>query len=394
VAKGLQVRRRVGECFFRAAGGPRGFRRSAQTLDRPSECIGVNGQRRHGVGASDRRADLAREQLEPCAALHHDLAAEQVERLNAVRALVDHVEAVVTPVLLDRKITRVAVAAQHLNGQAVGLQAPLARPALGNRREHFEQQARFGDGLRRAGRLLVDELCAIQLERERAFAIALLREQHAPHVGVLNDRHLRLGDVFAADAHRPALRPVLRIVQRHLVARVPEHRRAESDRDARLVHHVEHAAQAFVRLADEVAHGAGPGAVEATARATAHRVLAFAEVQQRVRDAPVAELVVQTGERHIVALAGQLPIDADEFFRHDEQRDAARACDQLAVGPGNLREHQVNDVFGQLVLAVADPHLVAAQPVARAERVGLEIVAIGRGACDHVREAGAGLRLA
>ena len=66
---------------------------------------------------------------------------------------------------------------------------------------------------------------------------------------------------------------------------------------------------------------------------------------------------------------------------------------QLAVRPGDLGQHQVDDVLGQLVLAVADPHLVAAQAVARAERVGLEVGAIGHGARDDVRQAGAGLRL-
>ena len=35
------------------------------------------------------------------------------------------------------------------------------------------------------------------------------------------------------------------------------------------------------------------------------------------------------------------------------------------------REHEVDDVLGELMLAVADPHLVAAQAEARAQRVGL-----------------------
>ena len=67
--------------------------------------------------------------------------------------------------------------------------------------------------------------------------------------------------------------------------------------------------------------------------------------------------------------------------------------DEPAVGAGNLGQHQVDDVLGQLVLAAGDPHLVAAQAVARAERIGLEVVAVGHRARRHVRQAGTRLRL-
>ena len=86
-------------------------------------------------------------------------------------------------------------------------------------------------------------------------------------------------------------------------------------------------------------------------------------------------------------------VGRDEPLRHDEQRDAARAGDEPAVLAGDLRQHQMDDVLGELVLAARDPHLVAAQAVARAERVGLEVLAVGHRAGGHVRQAGAGLRL-
>ena len=50
---------------------------------------------------------------------------------------------------------------------------------------------------------------------------------------------------------------------------------------------------------------------------------------------------------------------------------------ELAVVVGNLGEHEVDDVLGELVLAVRDPHLVAAQAIARAERIALEVGAVG-----------------
>ena len=210
-----------------------------------------------------------------------------------------------------------------------------------------------------------------------------------------NDRNLRQGDVLAAHTGWSALRPAFGVVERDLVAGIAEHRCAQTDSDARLVHHVEHATQTFVRLADKVADSPGATAVQTAALTTcAHRKLALAKIEQGVRNAAITELVVQARKRHIVALAGQFAVDIHQFFGHDEQRYAPGARNQLAVRPRNLGQHQMNDVFRQLVLAVGDPHLVAAQAVARAKRVALEIGAIGRGAGHHIRQARPGLGLA
>ena len=110
----------------------------------------------------------------------------------------DHVQAVVAPVLLYREVARVAVAAVDLDGQAVGLQAPLAGPALGDGGQHLQQQAGFVGGFGRARVLLVHQPRAEQVERQRAFAIALLRQQHPLDVGVLDDAHLGLRGILAA----------------------------------------------------------------------------------------------------------------------------------------------------------------------------------------------------
>ena len=186
-------------------------------------------------------------------------------------------------------------------------------------------------------------------------------------------------------ADRPALGAVARVLQARLVAGIAQHHGTEPHRDARLVHHVEHAAQTFARRTDQVAD---------RTRGAAHLELALTEVQQRVRNAAITQLVVQARERHVVALAGEFGAFVHQLLRHDEQRDAFGAGNQLAVRPRDLGQHQVHDVLGELVLAVADPHLVAAQAVARAERVALEVIAVGHGARGDVRQRRAGLRLA
>ena len=155
------------------------------------------------------------------------------------------------------------------------------------------------------------------------------------------------------------------------VAGVAERHRAHADAEPRLVHHVEHVGQSAVRLADEVADRAG---------FAARRVDALAEVQHRVGDPALAHLVVQAGQRDVVALADGA-VGCDEVLRHDEQRDA--------LGPGgpagNLRQHQVDDVLAEFVFGAGDPHLRAEQPV------GAVVAWLGPG--EDVGQRRAGLRL-
>ena len=206
----------------------------------------------------------------------------------------------------------------------------------------------------------VNQTRTVEFQRQRAFGIRLLCKQHAFHVGMLDDRHRFLLDVFAAYTDGAALHALFGVIERGLVASHAQHGRGKANADARLVHHVEHASEPLPRLADQIANGPG---------ATAGRELALAEVEQRVGGAAPPAFVVEASERDVVALAGEIAVGIDHLFRHDEQRYSARARHQLAVGIGDLRQHQMHNVLGDLVLAARDPHLVAGQPVARAERV-------------------------
>ena len=106
-----------------------------------------------------------------------------------------------------------------------------------------------------------------------------------------------------------SLPPRLRVRQARFVSRHADGGGSCAHRDARFVHHVEHAAQPFAGLADEIADRPG---------CASHRVATFTEVEQRIGDAAVAEFVVQAGECHVVALAGQLASRGDELLWHDE----------------------------------------------------------------------------
>ena len=145
---------------------------------------------------------------------------------------------------------------------------------------------------------------------------------------------------------------------------------------------MEHALQAFARLAHQIANR--------TCTAT-HRVLAFTKIQQGVDRAAPTEFVVQTGQSHIIAFTRELTLCVHQFFGHDEERNAFGTRDGFAVSPGNFGQHQMNDVLAQFMVAGGDPHLVALEPKPGAQGVLQVVCAIGGGAGGHIRQRRPGL---
>ena len=164
-------------------------------------------------------------------------------------------------------------------------------------------------------------------------------------------------------AREPALRAVFGVLQRVLVGSQIEGDRTGADRDPRLVHHVKHLAHAVVRCSDEIPH--------AVARRT--------ERQHGVDHAALPELVIDAGDDRVVARAA-FAVFIDEILRHDEKRDA--------FDPGRsarqFREHEVDDIFAQVVLGGRNPHLAAREAIAA--------VTGGHGPGCDVRKRGARLR--
>jgi hypothetical protein len=77
---------------------------------------------------SPTRRAACSQQLQRRAVLHHRLAPEQVQRLDAVGAFVDRVDAVVAIALLDRIFAREAITAEHLDRELVRLQRVYPNP--------------------------------------------------------------------------------------------------------------------------------------------------------------------------------------------------------------------------------------------------------------------------
>ena len=116
------------------------------------------------------------------------LARQQVQGLDPGGALVYGVETVVPVHQFHRVLVDVAVTAEHLNRQGVGLRPILGGPGLDNRGEEVQQQVRLL-ALLLAGRRVqvVRQLGAEQAKGIGAFGIGLLGQQHAAHIRVFND---------------------------------------------------------------------------------------------------------------------------------------------------------------------------------------------------------------
>ncbi|MNC41156.1 hypothetical protein D3C75_899090 [compost metagenome] len=188
---------------------------------------------------------------------------------------------------------------------------------------------------------IVEQARCVQAQVEGAFYISLLCQQHSFHIGVRDDRYCRAERVFAV--RQPALRPLASVFQGVKVAGVTQHHRAHAYAYPRLVHHLEHAGQALVWLADQVADA----------------LAVVAEVQRGGGGTAPAHLVEQPGQQYIVARA-KAAIFVDQVLGHDEQRDALHAGRRIR----QLGQHHVHDVFRQLVITAGDENLVALEPIA------------------------------
>ena len=93
-----------------------------------------------------------------------------------------------------------------------------------------------------------------------------------------------------------------------------------------------------------------------------------------------AELVLDRMGAHVVA-SRQRAVGVEQEFGHQEQRDAARAGRRVR----QPRQHEVDDVVGEVVLAVGDEDLLAGEAIAAVGH------ALGPGA--QRADVGAGLRL-
>ncbi len=156
--------------------------------------------------------------------------------------------------------------------------------------------------------------------------------------GCSDDRRAFRG-FHAGDA---ALLALARIGERLLRGALGDADALQTDMQPGAVHHGEHAAMPRVFLADQVTDGAA----------------IVAEDHGAGRRAVDAELVLDRMRANVVARAGRT-VGVEQEFRHQEQRNAARAGRRV----GQARQHEMNDVVGEVVLAVGDEDLLSLEAV-------------------------------
>ena len=215
-------------------------------------------------------------------------------------------------------------------------------------------------------RLVVAALGAIERHRgritngARGLGQRAHGQQHAPHVGMRDDRR-RFGRRHAGGAALPALACV---GERQLRGAFGDADALQADREPGAVHHGEHGGHAGILFADDEAGGAA----------------VIAEDHGAGRRAVDAELVLDRMRAHVVAGA-ERAVGVEQEFGHQEQRNAARAGRRV----GQPRQHEMDDVVGEVVLAVGDEDLLAGDAIAA--------VAGALGAGAQRADVGAGLRL-
>ena len=300
--------------------------------------------------------DLGEEAHHPAPALGRQLAAHQVERLDAVGALIDQRDAAIAHVLADREVLGEARAAMHLDGVGTDLEAAVGEEALHHR----------GHQRHVVGPLLADGLIGAAMgqvamqggpEQEGAAGLddRLGVHQHAAHVGMDDDRIGRAVGILRP-RQRAALQAVLGEAGGGLIGGLGLGDPLQAHPDAGLVHHHEHQAQALVLLAHQPADGllvlddAGGVAVD-------------------------AHLLFQAGAEDGVARP-RLALGVGDELGHDEQADAPRARRRAL----NAGQHQVDDVVGHVVLAAGDPDLLARDAIGAVglrDRLGAQQAKIG-----------------
>ena len=268
----------------------------------------------------------------------HRLASQEVEPLDAGGSLVDGVELLVAQPGLGQVLARVPVPAVDLHRQRVRLEPLLGREGLGDGREQVEQQLGPAPLLRR-DRVLGQVRLAGGLEDQRQPALhdGLLPQQHAPDVGVLDDGNL--GRERVAIPERPPLRALARVGERLEVGHRRRRDPVPAHHDAGLVHHLEHVREPTPGLSEEPAPA----------------VAGLAQRQDHAGEPAPADLVDEPGHEDVVRLVaarrgGAQPGDEEEAHALRARRGAVDA-----------REHHVDHVLGEVLVAAGDEDLRSAE---------------------------------
>ena len=228
-----------------------------------------------------------------------ELTASEVAGLDAVGALVDRRDPRVAQMLGRTRLLDVAHAAMHLDAGRGDRDAHIGAPGL----DHRDQQIGAALVTLAPGRIgvapaAVEQRRGIIGQRPHRLGRGAHRQQHAPHIGVVDDRQCAaIGRRRSTE--RPALHPGAGEVAGLLIGALGDRHTLEPDIEPGVVHHREHVFEAALLLAD----------------APADRVFIGEHAGRRGVD---AELLFEAQGAHRVARPRPALVVGQEF-RHQEQ---------------------------------------------------------------------------
>ena len=359
----MHVRHRTRADVFRVlhAVGHEPHRRRLQLAQRLLERGGDHRRRLAPLGRRGLLADDLEQCLHRTAALQRQLAADQIHRLHAVGAFVDHRDPGIADILFHAPFGDIAVAAIDLLRVGRDFIALVGADALDHRGEQADQVARHLALLLGAGMMLqVDLQRAPQAQRAQPLGPRLGLHQHAADVG-MDEQRVRLLVRLLGAGERAALTAILGILYGVLIGDLGDAEPLQADAEPRRIHHDEHGRKALHLLADQPALGA-------------------VIVHHAGRIGVDAHLVLDRAAGDRVALA-EAAVVVDQHLGHHEQRNALRTVGRAR----RLGQHEMNDIVGEVVLAGRDEDLGAG------DRIGAVRLRLRLGA-DQA-EVGAALRL-
>ena len=258
--------------------------------------------------------------------------------------------------LCGTSLFHVAHATMHLYPGRRYVDANLGAPAL----DHRNHQLDKSHVLLAHGCVRVPERFVVRCrhhigQRPTRLGQRLHAHQHAPHIRMHDDRHFRA----ATHTHFVALNTLFGVISRPLIGAFAHRHTLHADTETRHVHHDEHVLKTMVLLADQIPHRPAP--------------VAKGHYGRRAGMNP--HFVFNRRTPCIVTRAKSAVL-IDQKLRDDEQRNS---LDAFRRG-GRSRQHEVDDVFRHIVLAVGNEDLLAKELVTA---IGLRL---GTGAyCGKIR---------
>ena len=178
-------------------------------------------------------------------------APNKIQRLNTVRALIDHCDPRVAGILLHPVFPNIAVTAIDLHGHLCGVVPCFREIGLHQRSQELNKIIGFLAGLRIVAPVSNIDIAA-NPDRQCAASLGKCthRQQHAPDIRMHQKRVSRLVGVLGA-AERATLLTVFGILDGGLVGAFSNTQTLDPDTQARVIHHREHGPHPLVRFADE-----------------------------------------------------------------------------------------------------------------------------------------------